>query len=333
MKSSKNETPGSFLAHHWVTMLMVFIGGIIVIGFLKVISQLFNSNGPLAKGIADAAGAFANFFNGITSGCWTTQDSCDGVSEQACSKQTGCEWTPSKTAGAAGLCINTTGLKPQKGSFASPSCFLGMFTIFSLCGVIVLKIFGPIISYFLSKKNDNIDIASKTSDTPVSKVREDVIKESFKTADEANKLKEENTKKPSTDIEMVTIGKQSYHVEALNKALDSINGQSGVDAKTRAAQQQQSMDTYTKDLEQVQKDARDSGMSDNDIKDVDNAVDEASGHHVEMLDIISNNVHYNIPVMPITLKYYINIIKRKNLQLQDHQINYLNKYKNYFNIK
>jgi hypothetical protein len=333
MKSSKNETPGSFLAHHWVTMLMVFIGGILVIGFLKVISQLFNSGSPLAKGVADGLGAIVNFFTGITSGCWTTQDPCDGVSEQACSKQTGCEWTPSKTSGAAGLCINTTGLKPQKGSFASPSCFIGMFTIFSVCGVIVFKIFGPIINYYYAKKLANLDAASKASDTPLSKIREDVIKEALKTADEANKLKEETTKKPSTEIEMRIIGKQSAYVEAMNKANDAIDGQSGVDPKTQAEQKQQSVDNYVRDLEQVQKDARDSGMSDNDIKDVDDAVDEASGHHVEMLDIISNNVHYNIPVMPMTLKYYINIIERKNLQLQDHQINYLNKYKNYFNIK
>ena len=124
---------------------------------------------------------------------------------------------------------------------------------------------------------------------------------------------------------MTTIGKESAHVEVLNRALDSINGQSGVNAETKSRELQQSMDTYAKAREDFQTEARDAGVSEENLKEIDDAIDKVSEHPVEILDIISNNVKYNIHPGPQSLKYYIDVIRRKNLQLQlkDHHINYL----------
>jgi hypothetical protein len=327
--SSSTEKPGTWIAHHWVTIVMVFVGGIIVLGILKVVSQLFSSNGPLAKGVADVLGGVANLTNGMISGC-TSQSACDATTQQDCNNQTGCEWDIPPTSGSAGSCLNTTGREKSNGSFFSTSCVLGMGSIFALCGAIVYFIIGPIVKRLTSKKNEQLDAAEQISGKSGNELRTEAVKKSIKTGEEAKKELEKQRGKPGSDIEMVELGKQSANISTRDIRVDIIT-KSGSDPQTIAKDTQSAQDAYARDRAQQEQEAKEQGMSQDDIKESEDAVEKAAGDHpLALMNIINDNIRYNIPVLPLTLKYYMEIIKRKNLQLLPHHVQYLNKYHNYY---
>ena len=86
--NSMAEVARSWLSNHWLVMLMIFVGGIIVLAILKVINQLFNGNGPVSKGVADVLGTLANFANGLINGC-TAQSDCVATTSADCASKTG----------------------------------------------------------------------------------------------------------------------------------------------------------------------------------------------------------------------------------------------------
>ena len=326
---SLTKNPGEWLSHHWVTIIMVFIGGIIVLGILKVISQLFGGNSPLANGVGDVLGSIANVTNGMVSGC-TSQSACDATAKDTCNKQTGCEWDTPPTSGAAGSCINTTGRDKSDGSFFSTSCVLGMASIFALCGSIVFFIIGPILRNIFSKKNEQLDAAKQVSGKTGKEILKEAVNKSIKTGEEAKKALEKEKGRSGSDIEMVELGKQSANVSTRDIRIDIIR-KSGSDPQTIAKETQAAQDTYARDRKQEADEAVEKGMSPDDVKDSEDAVEKAAGDHpLALLNIINDNARYNIPVLPLTLSYYMEIIKRKNLQLLPHHVQYLNKYHNYY---
>ena len=326
--NSMAEVARSWLSNHWLVMLMIFVGGIIVLAILKVINQLFNGNGPVSKGVADVLGTLANFANGLINGC-TAQSDCVATTSADCTSKTGCGWYTPPTAGKDGSCVNTTGKAPSSGSFFAPSCILGIGSLIWLSGLVIVFIIKPIVAR-LNRKNANVDVASQTSGESVEDIVNEVAKKSIKDADVAQKTLEAEKGRDLNSVEMTQLGKQTANININIRALESINGQSGVTPAERALQSQNVQDNYAKDSQQYEDEAKHEGMSNDDIKTSEDAAEEATGHSIDILNIISNNALYNIHTPLITLKYYIEIIKRKNLQLSNNHIEYLNKYTSYY---
>ena len=265
--------------NNWMKIVLYIIGGIVLIGILKTLTQLFSSHGPIQDGVAEAMGAAANLVNGLINGC-EAQGECNSTDEKGCGSEQGCKWTPSTTSGQPGSCLNTTGKDPTSGSFFAPSCILGMGSIFALCGLLLLTVIGPLIRAALSKKNENRDIASKTTGKSESEVFETVAKESKTTAEEAKKkLEAKEDAKPLTDAKAKELGKAAVNVESRKVAQEGTNGQSGVSAADNAQKQQEIKDNFQKDMnDHIEEMKKNSEISETDAKDIYDAVE---GAHAE----------------------------------------------------
>jgi len=269
MEESSTKNMVSWFSNHWVMILTIIIGSIVLIGILKILSQLFSSNGPLSQGLADFFGSVSHLLDGITNGC-TPQDACDASDEASCSSQKGCEWKPSPTSDKQqqGTCISSTGNNQTSGSFFSPGCFLGMGAIAALCAMFIYFVLGPIIRRFATKSNPLLDIASQTS----GKTYDECLVESHKTAREtaetAQKSIESDQKRTLSDTEKRALGKAASAVETRKFAERCINGQSNLSANDKASKLKNVQDIFNSQRDSDLKDLKDAGVSDDNAKDL-----------------------------------------------------------------
>lgn len=260
MEKSSTNNNVSWFSNHWVMILTVIIGGIFIIGILKILSQLFSSNGPISDGIKDLFDSGANLVNGLINGC-EAQGECNSTDEKGCSSEQGCKWTPSTTSGQPGSCINNTGKPPTSGNFFSTSCILGMSEIFAVCGSIVFFIIGPLIKMFVNKSNANLDTAVQTGLGTKDEVYTRGVKTTQENSQETKNSFEKEQKRPATDAEQRAIGKAEGLRVSLNLAKQGIQGQSGVSAETKASITQNSEQVYNNSKDAHIKELTDQGMS------------------------------------------------------------------------
>ena len=266
----------SWISQNWIKILLFFAGAIFVIGILKILSQLFNSNGPLANGLANILGAAANLVNGIINGC-TSQGDCTKSSEQdSCNKINGCEWDPGDakaTPSTTASCLNTSGRPPGGGNFFSGSCVLGMGTIFAICGALLFFVIGPALAYAFRKSNDNIKAASEVSGKSEGQIWKETVKETIKKFDRTVKEYEKDNpgKKLSDSQKELVVQKIGTEESALRlkESVDSsstLSNQAKGDAKSAADQ------VRTKMNQEAEEQAAKNGLSEEEIKECDGLV-------------------------------------------------------------
>jgi hypothetical protein len=259
----------SWISQNWIKILLFFAGAIFVIGILKILSQLFNSNGPLANGLANILGAAANLVNGIINGC-TSQGDCTKSSEQdSCNKINGCEWDPGDakaTPSTTASCLNTSGRSPGGGGFFSGSCVLGMGSIFALCGALLFFVIGPALAYAFRKSNENIKAASETSGKSEGQIWKETVEETVKEYDRTVKeYEKDNPGKELSDNAKELVVKRIAIEKSASKLKESVDSNSSLNIQERAAKKAAGDAARTKMHEQVEEEAVKDGVSQEDI--------------------------------------------------------------------
>jgi hypothetical protein len=263
----------SWISQNWIKILLFFAGAVFVIGFLKILSQLFNSNGPLPTGLGNLFGAAANLVNGIINGCTSQGDCTQPSSQDTCNKMSGCEWDPGTATSSKPACLNTSGRPPGGGNFFSGSCVLGMGSIFAICGALLFLVVGPALAYAFRKSNENIKAASETSGKSEGQIWKETVKETIKKFDRTVKEYEKDNpgKKLSESQQELIVQKIGTEESALRlkESVDSsstLSNQAKGDAKSAADQ------VRTKMNQEAEEQARNKGLSEDEIKECDGLV-------------------------------------------------------------
>lgn len=126
-QKSELSQVGSWMGHHWVMIVMIIVGGLLVMGLIKFFISLFGGgNGPIAKGVADVLTAAANALNALTIGCGK-QGNCKFSDQKSCETGTGCGWSADDSGNST--CGITSGLSEGEGGVFTKYCGLGMFAL------------------------------------------------------------------------------------------------------------------------------------------------------------------------------------------------------------
>ena len=257
----------SWISQNWIKILIYFGGAVLVLGIVKIISQLFNSTGPLANGLANILGAAANLVNGIINGCVSQGDCTKPTEAESCYKMNGCEWdtgdaktTPATTAS----CLNTSGRSPGGGGFFSGSCVLGMGSIFALCGAFLLLVVGPALAFAFRKSNENIKAASETSGKSEGQVWKETVEETVKEYDRTLREYEKDGKVLPDPAKKLVVEKIAIEKSAL-KLKESVDSNTSLSIQEKAAKKAAGDAARTKMHEQVEEQAAKDGVSQEDI--------------------------------------------------------------------
>jgi len=262
----------SWISQNWIKILLFFAGAVFVIGILKILSQLFNSNGPLPTGLGNLFGAAANLVNGIINGC-TSQGDCTKSTEQdSCNKMNGCAWDPG-TATATASCLNTSGRPPGGGNFFSGSCVLGMGSIFAICGAILFTVIGPALAYAFRKSNENIKAASETSGKSEGQIWKETVKETIKEFDRTIKQYEkDNPGKELSNEAKELIVKKIGTEKSASKLKESVDSNSKLTKEEKSAAKSAAEQVRTKMNQEAEEQAVEKGLSEEEIKECDGLV-------------------------------------------------------------
>jgi hypothetical protein len=261
----------SWISQNWIKILLFFAGAVFVIGILKILSQLFNSNGPLPKGLGNLFGAAANLVNGIINGCTSQGDCAKSTEQDTCNKMSGCEWDPgtaTATTPAAPSCLNTSGRPPGGGNFFSGSCVLGMGSIFAICGALLFFVIGPALAYAFRKSNDNIRAASETSGKSEGQIWKETVKETIKEFDRRVKQYErENPGKELPDSVKELVVTKIGIDQSESRVKESVNGNSKLTPEQRNQRLGEAKAASDKMHQEAEEKAAAEGVSEKDISD------------------------------------------------------------------
>lgn len=268
---SANSSTLHWLSSHWLMLVMVIVGGVLVLGVVRFISQMFNGDGPIQKGIGDALGAAANFVNGITNGCSSQADCSKATSEDPCNKSQGCSWNESKSGDTKSSCINVTGNSPGNKSFFSTSCVLGMGFIAYIAGSIVLALGGWMLN---RNKNKNLETANRLSNTDSETGLRDTTESARKKAGRAREILEAENGAPLEANRSRDLGRLSGITEARDRAVDAINGQDHLSAEEKAQQCADAYERFADYAKEAQEAATENGVDEGKHDEDTKAVDE-----------------------------------------------------------
>jgi hypothetical protein len=323
--SDSNQKTVSWLSHHWVQITAILVGGIILLGIIKVIYQLFNGTGPVSQGVAQILGTFANVADGLTNGCSIQPDCSTVTNTDSCNTTTNCKWSPSPTSGGTGDCLGTSGNPPGTGGPTTLKCGLFVGWIAYIAGTLVLLILGGFIKSAFTKENPNSDIISKLEGKSTFETFKDLFTKAKDISDKAAtdpKIKDNDKliEAVSSEITIKIID---------NNVTISIKGQSGMSPEQIADLTSQVMQNTQKALEEQKDKNEKKDLDPNEVEDVANEALENEGikpsENIKyQFDMISK---YDKPINHSTFKYLTENIKKHNIPLKDYHINYLNKYK------
>ena len=258
----------SWISQNWIKILLFFAGAVFVIGILKILSQLFNGNGPLPTGLGNLFGAAANLVNGIINGCTSQGDCTQPSSQDTCNKMSGCEWDPgtaTATKPAVASCLNTSGRPPGGGNFFSGSCVLGMGSIFAICGALLFLVIGPAVAYAFRKSNDNIKAASEVSGKSEGQIWKETVKETVKEFDRSVREYEKNAEKLSDSAKELLVKKIGIEKSA-SKLSESLGSNSKLSVQDQAIRRTAGEQSWKEMTEKAEEEARNKGVSDEDIE-------------------------------------------------------------------
>lgn len=266
----------SWISQNWIKILLFFASAVFVIGILKILSQLFNSNGPLPRGLGNLFGAAANLVNGVINGCTSQGDCTKSTEPDSCNKINGCEWDPGNSStnpATTALCLNTSGRPPGGGNFFSSSCVLGMGSIFALCGAILLLVIGPALAYAFRKSNDNIKAASETSGKSEGQIWKETVKETIKEFDRTVKQYEkDNPGKELSDSAKELVVKKIGTEQSALRLKESVDSNSTLSKEAKGAKRSAAEEVRTKMNQEAEEQAAKNGLSEEEIKECDRLV-------------------------------------------------------------
>ena len=208
---------------NWGKLIMWIIIGIISMGVIKLLIDLFTTigKGPIAKGLGDVLGAGANVVNGLTNNC-TSQASCSSIVEQTgCEKQSTCSWNPPKDAAAVGKCLGNTGRKEGSGGFLSAQCGLGIAAILWICGSLLVSLIGTIVAA-LATRNANIELAGRLNGKGTAATLSEVVTAATEATEniiEKNKEKE-GASEELTDADIQIVAAKAGNEISTREALE-----------------------------------------------------------------------------------------------------------------
>jgi hypothetical protein len=266
----------SWLSHHWVTIVMVVVGGIVLISFLKVISQLFNGTGPVSNGLGQIFGAFAHIIDGAFNGC-SAQDDCTKdtfQSESNCENGNGCNWNDPDTSGDNGSCTKSSDKPVDSGGWFSPRCFVGAGFIIFLVSSVIILIIGPLVKLLTTREtSDNVKLASEISGKNLSDLNTDLIIEGRKKIEEAiDKYEEEYGELSDDEIEILA-RKMASRV-AKTSVTDALKGQTEMSQKEIAKAMADSVKNAKIEKDKIDKDAKDKDIDSDTTDKMDKTVDD-----------------------------------------------------------
>jgi hypothetical protein len=323
--SDSNGKTVDWLSHHWVQITAILVGGIILLGIIKVIYQLFNGTGPVSQGVGNILGTFAHIADGLTNGCSNQPDCSNVTNTDSCNATTNCKWSPSPTSGGPGDCLGTSGNPPGTGGPTTLKCGLFVGWIAYLGGTLVLLIAGGLIRRVTTKANPNSDIISKLE----GKSTFETFKDLFTKAKTVSEKAAEDPKIKGDDKLIEAVSSEITIKIIDNNVTISIKGQSGMSPQQIADLTSQVMQNTQKALEEQKEINENEGVDNEQVEDAaDKALENEGvklGENIKyQFDMISK---YDMPINHATFKYLTEKIKKHNIPLKDYHINYLNKYK------
>lgn len=126
-QKSELSQVGSWMGHHWVMIVMIIVGGLLVMGLIKFFISLFGGgDGPIPKGVGDVLGAAAKAILALTIGCGK-QGNCKFSDQKTCEAGTGCGWSADDSGNST--CGITSGLSEGEGGVFTKYCGLGMLAL------------------------------------------------------------------------------------------------------------------------------------------------------------------------------------------------------------
>lgn len=285
---------------NWPNVIKYTIIAIIILGTLKLITQIFTSLSPLLKGLGDALGASVNIVNGITNNCKKQQNCSDISTQEICEKLDTCIWNPPKKAGENGECIPITGQKEGSGGFFSTQCGLGIGFIAYLASLIFvpfIKILGALLT-----RNQNVETAGRLNGKGTVETLKDVINESVRDGEAIKKGLQKEATELTPEMERL-IGAKAANNRSTNEVINNIKEQIGAHEYIQSA-----MDNHAEIEMTVIKRAKEEGVDMEDIEKIESKVEE----QVEVIHpLMSKMIEFNVTPTPQTLAYIMDKTKKK----------------------
>lgn len=277
---SANGNALSWMSNHWVMIVMIIVGGVVLLGFFQFMNQFLNGTGPINKGIGDMLDTAAHFVDGIMNGCLPQSECTNENTQDGCKGGNGCTWTAPDTSGTdqVGTCSKTTDKKTGSGAIYSPSCALGFGWILYVGGTIFLIAARALGLLAHSKISENI--AARGVETK-QEVTDRLAKEAQIECDKAmQKLTAEKAELSDSIIRDISRKITARKLELEN--IKSINGQPGVSNEEKNKQKAQSEIDYAKTERDLAERSETDGISKEQQEKNDRVVDEAIPHPREI---------------------------------------------------
>lgn len=314
---SSNSKTLHWLSSHWLMVVMVIVGGIVIIGVMKFITQMFNGDGPIQQGIGQALGAAANFVNGIVNGCTSQADCTKDGDKDSCNKSTGCAWSDAQTGDEKSSCLNTTGNTPGNRSLFSSSCVLGMGFIAYIAGSIVLGLVGWALK---RNSNQNLETANRLSNKNSDTGLKDATDSARETAGKAKEqIDADNPGEKMTEAEKIDLGRLSGNKTALDMVTDAIDG--GTDPVTIANQKAEAQEIYAEQCEEAQEQAEESGVDNQKHDKTKEVVDDVTAkkkgttYEAQVNNMFNTYFTHGVHVSRRVFNHYSKKIKKRGILL------------------
>ena len=317
---------------NWGKLIMWIIIGIISMGVIKLLIDLFTTigKGPIAKGLGDVLGAGANVVNGLTNNC-TSQASCSSIVEQTgCEKQSTCSWNPPKDAAAVGKCLGNTGRKEGSGGFLSAQCGLGIAAILWICGSLLVSLIGTIVAA-LATRNANIELAGRLNGKGTAATLSEAVTAATEATEniiEKNKEKEGASDLTEQEIQ-ITAATAANQIAARDALEQSVKQTDNIALSNQVVAEKARQEIL---IEQI---ADEFEISKERQEELDREV-EFEVHNDKPEPILRMFIAHNITPTPEVHLYLMNkTMKRekRGIIIPEHYKNYLQKFMYIHNIK
>jgi len=310
MEQNKNNT-SNWLSHNWTKVLIYLFGGLIILGIVRFVAQIFNGDGPIQTGIGKALGSFANIVNGIVNGCSSQADCSKPQSEDTCNKSEGCLWNKATSGDTKSSCLNITGNTPGNRGLFSTSCLLGMGLLAYIAATLILPI-GKFLYNLFSKPNENIKTASTLSNTSIEDVIKKAVDESRKDAGKAKEKIEEKSGEPMSPKAEENLG-QLAGIQQAETAVDDAASVGGLSPQEEAKVKTEATNYRAQQEVEAAKEAEKNNVSEREQQENKDALEPEPR---ELTKYVNNRLHMYLVndnyMSPTVFKFLKSKVKNKD---------------------
>ena len=183
-QKSELSQVGSWMGHHWVMIVMIIVGGLLVMGLIKFFISLFGGgDGPIPKGVGDVLGAAAKAIIALSIGCGK-QGNCKFSDQKSCETATGCGWSADDSGNST--CGITSGLSEGEGGVFSKYCGLGMLALggaFLAMFPFITTVLYAIVNAFKSGSSKIVDVIAELTGGSKKDISIELTKKSIERAE------------------------------------------------------------------------------------------------------------------------------------------------------